>query len=259
MNILNLILPELLPMEKRMKAIRMVWILICMILFSCNEETPPVNQDNALSIEEKNGGWILLFDGQSSKGWRGYNRADFPNGWRIIAETLVSTGKGAPEGGDIIYNMKFNNFHLKLDWKISKGGNSGIYYHVQEGEQYKTPYQTGPEYQLIDDIGFPGKLHEWQKTGADYAMYLPDTLHKKLKAVGEWNTAQIIFNNGHVEHWLNGIKITEFEAWTEDWSARVMASKWKNSPGYGRARSGYIGLQDHDSMIWFKNIKIKPL
>jgi len=212
-----------------------------------------------LTSEEKRDGWMLLFDGTTNRGWRGFNKSDFPVGWKIENGTIMSKGKDAPDGGDIIYNLQFENFHLKLDWKISKGGNSGIYYHVQEGEQYATPYMTGPEYQLIDDIGFPSKLNEWQKTGSDYAMYVPDSMQKKLNAAGEWNSSQIVFDNGHVEHWLNGNKILEFDAWTEDWFERVKNSKWKNKSEYGRAKSGYIGLQDHGSNIWFKNIKIKPL
>ena len=131
-------------------------------------------------------------------------------------------------------------------------------YHVVENPAFKVPYVTGPEYQLIDDIGFPEKLEDWQKTAADYAMHLADT-KKSLKPAGEWNTSRILFDNGHVEHWLNGEKVVEFEAWTDDWFRRKHSGKWENAPEYGLACTGVICLQDHGSAAWFRNMKIKEL
>ena len=179
--------------------------------------------DNTLSKQEVKEGWLLLFDGTTTLGWRGYNQENLPQGWMAKDATLMSSGQGGDIGGDIIFEKEeFCNFEMKLDWKISAGGNSGILYNAAEGEKYHAAYETAPEYQLIDDIGFPQKLEEWQQTGADYAMYTADSTKKILKSAGEWNTARIVFDNGHVEHWLNGKKIVEFEAWTADWNAAKM-------------------------------------
>jgi len=132
-------------------------------------------------------------------------------------------------------------------------------YHVVESDRFSTPYVTGPEYQLIDDIGWPGELAEWQKTGADYAMYLPDTSKKILNEPGEWNSSRILFDNGHAEYWLNGEKIVEFEAWTPEWFALKNSGKWAGAPEYGLATVGHLSLQDHGSRAWFRNMKIKEL
>jgi hypothetical protein len=131
-------------------------------------------------------------------------------------------------------------------------------YHVIEDPKYKAPYYTGPEYQIIDDENFPGKLEEWQKAGADYAMHLAGP-NKKLKPVGEWNLSKIVFNRGHVEHWLNGEKILEFEAWIDDWKNKRETGKWKDFPDYGKANRGHVALQDHGNKAYYKNIKIREL
>ena len=120
-----------------------------------------------------------------------------------------------------------------------------------------------PEYQLLDDLKWEeindAKLEEWQKTGADYAMYTPDVSQKIVKPAGEWNTSRIVFTLEMAEHWLNGKKILSFVPWSEDWEKRKNEGKWKDFPEYGKFKKGYIGLQDHDSPLWFKNIKIKKL
>lgn len=131
-------------------------------------------------------------------------------------------------------------------------------YHVIEDKKYSAPYQTGPEYQIIDDVNFPGKLEDWQKAGADYAMHLAGS-NKKLKPVGEWNNSKIIFNKGMVEHWLNGEKILAFEAWTPEWNKLRETGKWKDFPDYGKAATGLIALQDHGNKAYYKNIRIRKL
>jgi frataxin-like iron-binding protein CyaY len=209
--------------------------------------------------EPAKGIWVPLFDGSSLRGWHGFNKTGTIQNWTIEDGAMVCLGAAADaHGGDIVTNEAYENFELKWDWKISKGGNSGVMYHVLEGSKYQAPYQTGPEYQLIDDIDFPEKLEEWQKTGADYAMNLTND-KKKLKPVGEWNTSKIIFNKGHVEHWLNGKKIVEFQAWDTEWTKKKTEGKWKDFPDYGSAKKGVIALQDHGNKAYFKNILIKVL
>ncbi len=209
--------------------------------------------------ESSPGKWVSLFDGKTLNNWHGFNKTGPVKNWAIEEGAMVCLGAAADaHGGDIVSDVAYENFELKWEWKISKEGNSGVMYHVVEGEKYSAPYQTGPEYQLIDDIGFPQKLEEWQKTGADYAMNIPND-KKKLKPVGEWNSSKIVFNKGHVEHWLNGKKIVEFQAWDEAWTNKKVTGKWKDFPDYGTARTGLIALQDHGQKAYFKNIMIRVL
>ncbi|CAN5698623.1 DUF1080 domain-containing protein [soil metagenome] len=229
------------------------------IIASCNnaaeENTPEPTAVEVPAASE----WISLFDGKTLAGWHGFNKTGTIPNWEIEDSAMVCLGASADaHGGDIVSDSAFDNFELKWDWKISKGGNSGVMYHVVENPKYKSPYETGPEYQVIDDIGFPEKLEEWQKTGADYAMNLTND-KKKLMPVGEWNSSRIVFNKGHVEHWLNGEKIVEFEAWDDKWNKEKAEGKWKDYPDYGNAKTGLIALQDHGNKAFFKNIRIKKL
>jgi len=227
-------------------------LLIATVLFSCTEK------QNVLTDQEKQDGWKLLFDGQTLNGWKNYNAPGI-SGWSAQDGNLASSGTGGDSTGYIITDKKYDNFELAFDWKIAAEGNSGVMYHVTESKKFNTPYMTGPEYQLLDDVGFPQKVENWQLTGADYAMHIADTTAKKLKPVGEWNTSKIIFNNGHVEHWLNGSKIVDFEAWTPEWFVLKNSGKWTSAPEYGLSETGYISLQDHGSKAWFRNMKIKEL
>ena len=216
--------------------------------------------DNSLTVAEQGLGWRLLFDG-TTHGWRGFNKAELPEGWTAENGTLTSRGitDGGDTGGDIVYSLdEFENFELVLDWKISPGGNSGVFYHAQEGCQYKAPYETAPEYQLIDDVGFPGTLEDWQKVGVDYAMYTTDA-PKVMKPAGEWNTSRIVFTPEKAEYFLNGQKTVEFVPYSADWEQRRNSGKWDDFPDYGKFKTGLIALQDHGSPVWFKNIKIRKL
>ncbi len=215
--------------------------------------------DNKLTTQEAEEGWVLLFDGESLDGWRDYHGEGIASPWKAEKGSLTALGQGSDSTGYIVSENQYENFILTFDWKISEGGNSGILYHVVERPEYKVPYVTGPEYQVIDDIGFPEELEEWQKAGADYAMYVCDNDKKQVKKAGSWNTSKIVFDNGHVEHWLNGEKVLEFEAWTDDWFERKSSGKWDFAPEYGLARSGHLALQDHGSRVWYKNMKLKEL
>jgi hypothetical protein len=240
-----------------MKKLLLLFIVFCFsTAVAQNPKTQPVN---TLTAKEKAQGWHLLFDGKTLKGWKGFNVDKVPSNWTIENQAMTCYGHGGDMGGDILTADKYDNFELLVEWKISKGSNSGIFYHVVEGKQYSSPYETGPEYQVIDDLGWPDKLADWQQTGADYALHPADNSKKVLHPVGEWNTSKIIFNKGHVENWLNGKKIVEFEAWTDEWKKKVQTTKFKEMPDYGKAKTGYIGLQNHGSPVSFRNIKIKKL
>lgn len=217
------------------------------------------DSDNTLTRDELKEGWVLLFNGENTDGWRGYNMDQLPSAWKVTEGTLMSAGEGGDIGGDIITVKKYENFDLMIDWKLSPEGNSGILYHIIEGPELHSTYYSGPEYQIIDDIGFPGGVGPFNSTGADYAMTPADTIMKVLHPVGNWNSSRIVFDHGKVTHYLNGQKIVEFTAWSDDWNSKVESGKWKKYPEYGKAKTGYIGLQDHGSKIWFKNIKLREL
>jgi hypothetical protein len=227
-------------------------ILISMGLFSFYKQ-----KDNTLSAAEKKAGWQLLFDGKTMTGWRMYQHKS-AECWGVKKGELYCKGSEIDKSdlrADIVTTEQYENFELSLEWKIAPGGNSGVMYHVTEDAP--AAYLSGPEYQLIDDEGFPQKLEDWQKTGADYAMYTATS--RPTKPVGQYNLTKIVVNGTHREHWLNGVKVVEFEAWGDDWNKRKATGKWKDTPGYGIAKKGYICLQDHGSGVWFKNIKIRKL
>jgi len=225
---------------------------VSLFMLSCENTRSSANKP---AEDEK---WIILFDGNNSDAWRGFKQEELPAGWHVENGSLITSGQGGDLGGDIISKEQFGDFHLYLDWNISEGGNSGVFFHVIEGNNYSV-YTSGPEYQLIDDIGFEYPLEEWQKTAANYAMHNADTSNKVFYPAGEWNTSEIEVRDGHVTHWLNGIKVVSYQLWDDDWKSRVEACKWNEHPNYGLALKGHIGLQDHGSPIAFRNIKIKKL
>ena len=224
-----------------------------------NDSTKMDTMDTTNKMQPDMTSAVSLFDGKTLNGWHGYNKTGEIKNWAIEDGAMVCLGAAKDAaGGDIVSDKQYENFELNWEWKISKGGNSGVMYHVVEGTKYKSPYETGPEYQMIDDKDFPEKLEDWQKTGADYAIYAAND-KKKAKPVGEWNTSKIIFNNGHVEHWLNGEKIVEFDKKGDEWKKKRAEGKWKDFPDYGSANKGGIALQDHGQKAWFKNIMIREL
>lgn len=235
-----------------------MFLFALLAVISCKEkkEAPSASEASPEEIvQSETQDWISLMDASS---WRGYNKDSLPGNWAIRDGIIECYGKAGDLGGDIITDEQFDNFELQLEWKISAGGNSGIFYHVVESPEYHSPYQTGPEYQLLDDVGFPDPLEDWQLTGADYAMHVAGP-EKTLKPVGEWNSSKIIFNEGKVEHWLNGAKIVAFDKYSEDWQKRRDSGKWEEYPDYGKANSGHIGLQDHGAGVWFRNVRIRKL
>ena len=267
-----------------MKMNTLTYLLLLLLLVACSSENN-TGQSETASVESEakteTDNWIYLFDGSSTEGWRGYNGEVLPPGWivrdgELTFDPALASGQEYEGGKDIIYGAEeFDNFELYLEWKLPEGGNSGIFYHLKEG--YDSPPQVAPEYQLIDDenyaelhnltaynksLGYtekPEELKPLQRTGADYAMHPPDSTQKVLNPTGEWNSSTIVFTPEKVEHYLNGKKLLSFVPWDEEWEEKKNSDKWKNSPNYGKFKTGYIGLQDHSSPIWFRNIKIRNL
>lgn len=224
----------------------------------------PVSSMNMLTEEEKNDGWMLLFDGKTSEGWRGFGKQEFPEAWKITeAGELYFAAKDLTEEttrGDIIYDKEFSNFHLKLDWKISEGGNSGIFYLGKEGFDYI--WMTAPEMQILDNERHPdsdkGKDGN-RKAGSLYDLY-PAT-PQNANPAGEWNSIEVICQDRTVKHIQNGEVVVEYEIGTDKWKEDVANSKFPglNENWVNIATEGYFGLQDHNDPVWFRNIKIKEL
>ena len=222
---------------------------------------------NALSAEEQKEGWQLLFDGESTDQWRGINQDTFPEtGWKIETGELIANGRGGAEsgsGGDIITKKKYGHFTLKWEWKMAtKGGNSGLKYYVHEGIGNHKAYGYGLEYQILDDRNhawmLEGKMqpNDYHTVGSLYEIY-PASPNKRPSPLGLWNESMIVSRDNQVEHWLNGKKILEYERGSEDFKARIAESKFKEIEGFGVWPEGHVLLQDHGSIVHFRNIKIK--
>lgn len=223
---------------------------------ACNTNNQPAPNrpatPNVLSRQEVAEGWRLLFDGTTTSGWREFRQPSVSSGWQAEDGSLVRMAEGA---GDIITNEKFGNFELALDWNVSEGGNSGIFYRVNE--QADTIWKAAAEMQVLDDA-----RHEDGKSPLTSAGALYDLIPAPrgiVRPAGQWNEARIVVNGDHTEHWLNGVKLLEYEWGSPDWNDRVAKSKFRAMPLYGRATKGNIGLQDHGDRVSFRNIRIRVL
>jgi hypothetical protein len=214
-------------------------------------------QPNTLTDEEKKQGWKLLFDGKTTAGWRGYKMDRMPPGWSVENGSLVRVkggagGKGAGGGDDIVTTEEFSDFELQLEYKLVANGNSGVLYHVSE--EPVTAWHYAPEVQLLDNAAHPNR-DKRQHTAACYDLYAPSK--DVTRPVGQWNHLRVVVKGPHVEHWLNGEKVVEYELWSEDWKARVAKSKFKDKPKFGTFKKGPICLQDHSDRVEFRNIKVR--
>jgi len=261
----------------------LILVLLLTLFMSCGskqekettDQTPAKSQAadtsdlNILTDEEKAEGWILLFDGKSFEGWRGLGRERIPEGHWIIqdgtikkvpSKDILLQEDGQPLiGGDLITIQTFEDFELSLEWKISPAGNSGIKYNVSEemSTTYPPNYAAlGFEYQILDDEGHPdAQVGDSHTAAALYDLIAPEG--KSLKPVGEFNTARIVFQENHGEHWLNGVKVLEYDLETPQMDELITASKYKDIADFGKKRKGHIVLQDHTDAVWFRNIKIR--
>jgi hypothetical protein len=210
---------------------------------------------NTLTDKEKTAGWKLLFDGQTTNGWRAYRGKNVPDKWQVVDGALALRPRSGKQGGDIITVDEFDNFELSLEWKIAEGGNSGIMYRVIE--EPGASYESGPEYQLLDNAKHPDGRSSLTSAASCYALYAPS--EDATKPVGQWNHARLVVNGRRVEHWLNGKKVVTYKLGSRDWNKRVKASKFKDMSHFGKEPRGHICLQDHGDQVEFRNIKIRPL
>lgn len=217
--------------------------------------------DNSLSDAEKAAGWKLLFDGQTTKGWRGYKMDKMPPGWKVEDGLLVRAaggtgGKGAGGGDDIVTVDQYGDFELQVEWRVmDRAGNAGILYRVSEDAA--TSWHTAPEMQVLDNAAYPNRDVR-QLAGACYDLYAPAKDVSRPR--GEWNVAKVVAKGKHVEHWLNGAKLLEYEMGSDDWNQRVAKSKFKSMEHFKKPPlKGHICLQDHTSRTEYRNIKVRPL
>jgi len=202
---------------------------------------------NTLTDEEKAAGWKLLFDGKTTDGWRNYNKTTIGPGWKVENGTLV---RGTEQGGDIVTKDKYAAFELSLEYNISKGGNSGLIYHVEETSN--PPWHTGPEVQ-IQDVGGSDK----QKAGWVYQLYPSEV--ETTKPAGEWNQLKILITPEKCATWMNGKLYNEYVKGSKDWDEKVAKSKFAKLPNFGKPTTGVICLQDHNNPVSFRNIKIRVI
>ncbi|MEO6079601.1 MAG: DUF1080 domain-containing protein [Steroidobacteraceae bacterium] len=255
-----------------MRLLNIFTTLACSVVLAATaaETAPP----NTLTAAEKAAAWKLLWDGKTSVGWRTPTSEQFPvRGWSMTngaLSVLPTNGGESGGGGDIITTEKFSRFELTVDFKITEGANSGIKYLVQPnispidkntGEPTDIGSAIGPEYQVLDDLRHPDAKagRNGNRTLGSLYDVMPAAATKKPNPIGEWNTARIVVNGNHVEHWLNGELVLEYERGSAAFRKEVAASKFKNIPNFGEWADGHILLQDHGNMVSYRSIKIRVL
>jgi len=236
---------------------KMTAFTICLALLGgCNPETP---QDESISQDAADE-WTVLFNGKDLSGWRSYGEESARSAWIVEGDALVldaDDSTNAMTGGDLITVDQYENFELELEWKISAGGNSGIFFGVREIAEQNVAYETGIEMQILDDDKhIDGEVPE-TSAGSCYALYA--SAEDVVRPVGEYNKVRLIVRDAEVEHWMNGRKIVEYTVGSDDWANRVAGSKFADWEHFGRYRRGHIALQDHTDRVWFRNIRIRAL
>ena len=234
-----------------MRRLPVVALLLLAACSSSGEQEEPVQEPNTLSFREMSEGWRLLFDGETTAGWRGFRSEELPAGWEVVEGTLARTGGG----GDIVTEDAFQDFVLRLEWKVAPGGNSGIFFRVDE--EHDAVWRTGPEMQVLDDALHPDGRDRRTAAGSNYALHgVPEGI---VRPAGEWNQVELSVVGQRVRHVLNGMLVVDYVLESEDWESRVAASKFSQMPDYGRKSSGHIALQDHGDPVWYRSIRIREL
>jgi hypothetical protein len=210
---------------------------------------------NALTAAEKREGWKLLFDGKSLRHWRGYKMRKLPAGWSVRDGAIRFDPPDEGARADIITRKQYDDFDLRIEWAVGAGGNSGIFFRVSE-DRART-YETGAEFQVLDNKGHRDGEKPETSAGSNYALHAP--VQDVTRPLGEWNQARIRVEGAHVTHWLNGAKLLEYDLWSPEWKALVAASKFAKMPGYGLNHEGHLALQDHGDPVRFRNVKIRAL
>ncbi|MBI3139162.1 MAG: DUF1080 domain-containing protein [Sphingobacteriales bacterium] len=255
------------------------WIIstaAALAAFSCNNSsdngekatadslgTGTVAAANQLTTEQRKEGWQLLFDGQSTRGWHKYGGKPVGSAWKtadgtLYLDTTIKKDWQVMDGGDIVSDSSFENFHLKLEWKIAINGNSGIMFYVHEDTlKYKWPWETAPEMQVLDNMGHPDSKIIKHRAGDLYDLI--SSAKETVKPAGEWNQVEIKCLDGKLDFWLNGENVVSTQLWDDAWKKLVSGSKFSKMPDFGTYKSGKIALQDHGNTVWYRNVMIRKL
>jgi len=209
---------------------------------------------NGAETRHKPGKWEVLFDGKTTDKWRGYKMNSFPDQSWKVEDGILKTVPGG-NGSDIVTKENYGNFELELEWKVTSGANSGIMYHV--AEDFDAPYQTGPEMQVLDDDKHADGKNPKTSAGALYDLIAPK--NKSLKPVGQWNKVRIVAQGSHVEHWLNGVKVVEYDLASPELKELIARSKFKDWSKFGQEKIGHIDLQHHGDEVWYRKIRVRRL
>jgi hypothetical protein len=234
-------------------------------LTACISSKPTTmnSEVNTLTSSESKDGWQLLFDGKTTNGWHTYGKTNVSAAWKVVdsslfLDTSYKEQGQINEGGDIVTDEEFDNFHLQVDWKVAPKGNSGIIFYVQEDTaRYKQTWHTGLEMQVLDNAGHKDAQINKHRAGDLYDLIA--STKEAQKPAGEWNHVEIISNNGKLDFFLNSVQIVSTTLWDDHWKTLIANSKFKDMPGFGTFKKGKIALQDHGDSVWFRNIKIKRL
>ena len=243
---------------------RLLWAAIFCSFLGCSSSknsTVDKSNQNTLTSNAQKEGWKLLFDGTTKQGWHIYNNTSDGAAWKVENGTLYldpkAKGPQGAGGGDIVTDEAFENFHLKIEWKLDSAGNSGLIIQAQEDPKYRWSYVTGPEIQIIDNNAHPDAKNKEHRAGDLYDLVsaTPET----VKPIGEWNLQEVVQNNGKLDLFLNGTKVVSTTQWDDNWSKLIAESKFKSMADFGKFRKGKIALQDHGNRVSFRNIMIKSL
>ena len=244
-----------------MKPVLMVLALfVSLPALAKSKEPAAAAPANTLTAKEKSAGWKLLFDGKTTKGWRSFKSAPFPTDhW--VAKDGVLECVGGKKVTDIVTDEEFDNFEFAWEWKMTPKGNSGVKYLVDEAMSHSGNDGIGFEYQLLDDQLHPDakKGKDGNRTAGSLYDLIPAGKEKVLHPVGEWNESRLLVDGNHIEHWMNGVKLLSYERGSPDMKARIADSKYKDIKGFGEVKKGHLLLQDHDSEVDFRNLKIRVL
>jgi hypothetical protein len=226
----------------------------------------PTQKNNMTENNQKpqagKNGWVAIFNGENTNGWHNYNKTTIGPAWKVKDGALYLDVSNKEDwqtkgGGDIVFEKEYENFHLSLEWKVAPGGNSGIMFYVQETNEFRYPWNTGPEMQVLDNERHAdAKIHK-HRAGDLYDLIASSS--EPVKPAGEWNHAEIISKNSQLTFKLNGVTVVQTTLWDEAWKQLIAGSKFKSMKGFGTFKKGKLALQDHGDEVWFKNVLVKEL
>jgi hypothetical protein len=244
-----------------MKNTFVITIASLTLFTACNNAENKTTETTTTEVKAaaSDSGWVTLFDGKTTAGWHSYGKATVTERWKVADDALyVDTTKQGAEGGDLCTAEEYDNFDLKLEWKIAPNGNSGIIFYVNEDTtKYHNTYETGPEMQVLDNNGHPDAKIIKHRAGDLYDLISCNK--ETVKPVGEWNEVEIISKDGKLDFYLNSTNVVSTTMWDDNWKKMIAGSKFKTMPGFGTYKKGRIALQDHGNTVWYRNIKIKKL